>query len=80
MDINNREFITGPLFIFLMVSGVFPGQPVLAQQDEELVIEEIITIGSRSQRPPFGGDFHRPDRRVIGGRFQPCAAADRQRR
>ena len=25
MDINNREFITGPLFIFLMVSGVFPG-------------------------------------------------------
>ena len=50
MSIDNRMFISGSLFISLVVFAAFPGQPVLAQGDEELVIEEIITIGSRSQQ------------------------------
>ena len=48
MDIDYRKFIEGTLFYYLVVFIVTPAQPVFAQADEELVIEEIITIGSRS--------------------------------
>ena len=51
MGIVNHKFIPGSLFICLLVSISWPGQPVYAQEEDELVIEEIITIGSRSQRP-----------------------------
>ena len=51
MSFNNRLLVSGFLFICLVVFTAVPGQPVSAQEGEELVIEEIITIGSRSQRP-----------------------------
>ena len=35
----------------LLVFTTLPGQPGFAQEDKVQVIEEIITIGSRSQRP-----------------------------
>ena len=51
MSIVDHKFISGSMFICLNVFITLPMQPVLAQENEELVIEEIITIGSRSQRP-----------------------------
>ena len=51
MGFTNRKLIPGSLLACLALVTALPVQPVLAQEDEELVIEEIITIGSRSQRP-----------------------------
>ena len=51
MDNIYRKFIQKALFCCLVVFAVGPIQPVLAQEEVELVIEEIITIGTRSQRP-----------------------------
>lgn len=51
MGSTKRNLVSGSLLTCLALVTASPGQPVLAQEDEELVIEEIITIGSRSQRP-----------------------------
>ena len=51
MGFTKRNVIPGYLLTCLALVTASPGQPVLAQEDEEPVIEEIITIGSRSQRP-----------------------------
>ena len=51
MYINIRLFASSYMLFCLAVFTAVPGQPVSAQEDEEPVIEEIITIGSRSQRP-----------------------------
>ena len=51
MDTVINKFAPVLLFIFPLVFTVVPVQTVPAQEEEELLIEEIITIGSRSQRP-----------------------------
>ena len=51
MNIVNHKFIPVSLMISLLVVIALPGQTVFAQAEQELVIEEIITIGTRSQRP-----------------------------
>ena len=51
MGIVNQRSKSGSLFLCLIVFNTMPVQPAFAQENEELVIEEIITIGSRSQRP-----------------------------
>ena len=51
MSTCNRSSALILLFASLSVFTVLPAQPVSAQEDEARVIEEIITIGSRSQRP-----------------------------
>ena len=51
MDIDYRKLIQGSFLCCLVIFVVAPIEPVLAQEGEELVIEEIITIGTRSQRP-----------------------------
>ena len=51
MNINNYLFPSGFALLCLAVLTAGAGHSVSAQEDEELVIEEIITIGSRSQKP-----------------------------
>ena len=51
MGMVNRKFVSSSLVICLVAFTALPGQPASAQEDEVRVIEEIITIGSRSQRP-----------------------------
>ena len=45
------NFTRALVAVGLTVAGAMSAQPALAQENEELVIEEIITIGSRSQKP-----------------------------
>ncbi|MCY3752297.1 MAG: TonB-dependent receptor [Gammaproteobacteria bacterium] len=51
MGFANQKLIPRLMLTCLALVAASPTQPALAQEDEELVIEEIITIGSRSQRP-----------------------------